>query len=53
MSSTKGTVKGYFEEELGVEHSYTLEGPGLYDLEEKLKIYTQMIEGYMEEYLKI
>ena len=52
-SFNKGTVKSFFYHQLGAEHSYTFESPGQMDLEEKIKIYTEIVERYLKNYLNL
>lgn len=53
-SGNVGTVKTFYSRELGAnEHAYTLEGPGQYDLEDKIRIYSDMLENYLLEFQKM
>ena len=52
-SSNHGTVKGFYKNKLGVKYSYTLEAPGKFDLNHKIEIYTDIVESYFYEFLKL
>ncbi|WP_164848298.1 DUF2817 domain-containing protein [Halobacteriovorax sp. HLS] len=52
-SSNIGTVKGFYRHNMNVFYSYTLEAPGKFDLDKKIDIYTNIVEYYFSEFLKI
>lgn len=53
-SDNVGTIKTFYNQEVGVgKFSYTLEAPGQYDLERKIKIYSDIVENYLTEFLKL
>ncbi len=51
-SANRGTVKGFFHDELKVENAYTIEAPGQYELAEKIEIYTDIVQGYLFQFKK-
>ena len=52
VSFNKGTLKAFYTDELKTPKAYTLEAPGKFALERKIEIYTEMVEGFLEQLLR-
>jgi hypothetical protein len=50
-SSNMGTVKTYLAQTHSANFSYTLEAPGQFELVKKVSIYTDIVEGYLKNFL--
>ena len=50
ISGNKGTLKSYFEDERNIPASYTLESSGAIELEQRKRIYKQLIMGLLKKF---
>src|SRR5690606_31584228 len=49
-SFNRGTLKSFFQEDLGVTHSYTVESPGQIELAKRKEVYKKLIASFLENF---
>ena len=53
LSNNFGTLKGFFAKKLKSEYAYTIEAPGQFSLDSKIKVQSDIVQGYLEFFLKL